>query len=96
MCTRGRNGRDGKAEYYYVEEEYNNIFIFCVSTCDDNNPFSVSSVFRFVRFIYNIADGRKTIGMDLLPSLDSCLTRVHATAIIKNNSNNLDNYLTHK
>ena len=39
-----------KAENYDIKK----IFIFCVSTCDDNNAFSVSSVFRFFRYIYNI------------------------------------------
>ena len=46
-CTRGRNGKGGKL----LRSIY--IYLFCVSTCDDNNPFSVSSVFRFFRYIYN-------------------------------------------
>ena len=69
MCTRGRNGRDGKAEYYYVEEEYNNIFIFFVSvlamttTRFPFRPFSVSSV------IYINIGGRTEKKKDIIPPL---------------------------
>ena len=71
MCTRGRNGRDGKAEYYYVEEEYNNIFIFFVSvlamttTRFPFRPFSVSSV------IY-INIGGRTENYRVGSAADSC------------------------
>ena len=54
-CACGRNGKGGKL----LSRVY--IYFVCVSTCDDNNPFSVSSVFRFFRYIYNRrTDGKGT------------------------------------
>ena len=58
-CTRGRNGRNGKAENCFVEERSNNIFIFFVSVLAMTTTLSVSSVIRFVRYIYNIGGRTK-------------------------------------
>ena len=41
-CTRGRNGKGGKL----LSRVY--IYFVCVSICDDNNPFSVSSVIYII------------------------------------------------